>query len=290
MCLLVVCNPNSTPDSKDLHAGACSNPHGFGYAIIAGDKIISNRGMSAKKIIKEFLEMRALYPESYAMWHARYATHGVKNEVNCHPFKVGGSDMTYLAHNGVLDIDIKEGDKRSDTRVFAEDTLPIIGGVSALNDLNVMNILSSWAGSSKICILTVDPSAKYDMYLVNENLGKWDDMGIWWSNQSHAPKKYPTTFYSPSHYADYAWKDDYVDDYAKVWKKENPTVPIDDELLASNENQCMWCMGIQDVYLDPYYCVYCESCLDCGSDKEACLCWKPDREWYEKVNVLGIQD
>ena len=60
--------------------------------------------------------------------------------------------------------------------------------------------------------------------------------------------------------------------------------------LASNENQCMWCMGIQDVYLDPYYCVYCESCLDCGSDKEACLCWKPDRKWYEEVNVLGTKD
>ena len=54
MCLLVVCSPNSTPRKKDLECASCNNPHGFGYAVIAGDKIITGKGMSAKKIIKEF--------------------------------------------------------------------------------------------------------------------------------------------------------------------------------------------------------------------------------------------
>lgn len=275
MCLLVVCNPDSTPDSKDLHAGACNNPHGFGYAVIAGDKIISNRGMSAKKIIKEFLEVRARYPESYAMWHARYATHGVKNEVNCHPFKVGSSDLTYLAHNGILDIDIEVGDKRSDTRIFAEDTLPNMGGVSALNDPNVMDIIGKWAGGSKICVLSVDPSAKYDMYLINEKSGKWDDSGVWWSNQNHIPKTYPTTYYSATTYKDPVWKDDYIDDYAIA--VDHDALPID--------TQCPWCMGIGDMFIDPYYCIYCESCFECGTDKDVCMCWNPDKVWHDEVNV-----
>jgi len=82
MCLLVVCNPNSTPSKDDLHNGACSNPHGFGFAIQTPEGIISERSMSAKKSVKRFLELREQYPEGYAMWHARYATHGVKNEQN----------------------------------------------------------------------------------------------------------------------------------------------------------------------------------------------------------------
>ena len=98
MCLLVVSSPNSTPRKKDLENASCNNPHGFGYAVIAGNKIITGRGMSSKKIIKEFLEVRKQYPNSYAMYHARFATHGVRNEENCHPFKIGGSELSYLAH------------------------------------------------------------------------------------------------------------------------------------------------------------------------------------------------
>ena len=93
MCLLVVSSPNSTPRKKDLENASCNNPHGFGYAVIAGNKIITGRGMSSKKMIKEFLAVRKQYPNSYAMYHARFATHGVRNEENCHPFKIGGSDL-----------------------------------------------------------------------------------------------------------------------------------------------------------------------------------------------------
>ncbi len=98
MCLLVVSSPNSTPRKKDLDCASCNNPHGFGYAVIAGDKIITGKGMSAKKVIKEFLAVRKQYPKSYAMYHARFATHGVKNDDNCHPFKIGGSCI----HIGVV--------------------------------------------------------------------------------------------------------------------------------------------------------------------------------------------
>jgi hypothetical protein len=124
MCLLVVASPNSTPRKKDLECASCNNPHGFGFAVVTPNGIVTGRGMSSKKVIKQFLEVRKQYPESYAMYHARYATHGVKNEDNCHPFKVPSQFDTYLAHNGILDIDIKAGDRRSDTRIFAEDTLP----------------------------------------------------------------------------------------------------------------------------------------------------------------------
>ena len=268
MCLLVVCEPNSTPNAGDLHAGACSNPHGFGFAIHAGDKIISERSMSAKKSIARFLELREQYPNGYAMWHARYATHGVKNEQNCHPFKVGNDERTYLAHNGVLDISIGKSDKRSDTRVFAEDTLPRIGGVSALDDDNVWIMAETWAKGSKIAILTCDPTAQHPMYLLNESAGSWDNEGIWWSNQSHKRTTYLTPTKPTHHDTDKLW--DYAVD-----------VDIDLEL-------CPYCESATDLTDNPYYCNMCKSCFDCSVMIDDCLCYTPNKDWQSKRSLADF--
>ncbi len=47
MCLLVVSSPNSTPRKKDLDNASCNNPHGFGYAVLAGNKIITVVGIDS---------------------------------------------------------------------------------------------------------------------------------------------------------------------------------------------------------------------------------------------------
>jgi predicted glutamine amidotransferase len=199
MCLLVVCKPNAIPKREELTEGACANPHGFGFAIVADGKVIRYRTMSAKKAVSKFLELREQYPSGYAIWHARYATHGVKNEDNCHPYQVGDDTNSFLAHNGVLDTFISKGDKRSDTRVFAEDTLPKLGGVLALEDENIYRMIEGWAGSSKIAVLTTNPQAQYQLYLINERLGTWDEHGVWWSNSSYKRTVVtPRSYYNPS--------------------------------------------------------------------------------------------
>lgn len=144
--------------------------------------------MSAKRSIARFLAIRAEYPDSYAIWHSRIATHGVKNESNCHPFRVGGDKLTYLAHNGVLSVCQDKDDKRSDTRVFAEEVLPAMGGVTALDNETVFDMVCDWARGSKIAILTIDPRAKKSLYIINQKSGEWDDNSIWWSNTRHRPK------------------------------------------------------------------------------------------------------
>ena len=147
--------------------------------------------MSAKRSIKRFLMFRAQYPDSYAIWHSRIATHGVKNESNCHPFQVGGDRLTYLAHNGMLDVDQPKDDKRSDTRVFAEEVLPAMGGVCSLDNPTIFDMVSGWARNSKLAILTLDPKAERQLYIINEKAGSWDDNFVWWSNTRHRPvKKY----------------------------------------------------------------------------------------------------
>lgn len=267
MCLLVVSSPNSTPTKKQLQNASCNNPHGFGYAVIAGNKIITGRGMSSKKIIAEFLEVRKKYPSSYAMFHARYATHGVKNEENCHPFKVGNSNLTYLAHNGILDVKIQPNDKRSDTRIFAEDILPSMGGITALDNANLYKMIEKWAGGSKVAVFTLDPKAEYDCYIINEDLGDWDNDGNWWSNDTY---KYE---YSWNHY---------------ITTSHDGMSEISDDTA---QYECLACGALIDLQENPYYCDYCNSCLDCTMSVEGgCLCWIPERDEYRQHKLVGSYD
>jgi len=279
MCLLVVCNPNSTPSKDELTTGACKNPHGFGFAIDTGSGIISERSMSAKKSIARFLELREQYPDGYAMWHARYATHGVKNELNCHPFKVSGEHDTYLAHNGVLDILIPKGDRRSDTRIMAEELLPRLGGVSALDDDYVYDMISSWSNGNKIAVMTNDPSAQYKIYIINESAGSWDSNGIWWSNNSHQPTPTITTYtHEPSVY-------DIV-----VADRHFQSTDYED-----NKFECPNCEALIDLWESELYCLNCEACFDCSAQFLDCLCYNPqtkdmlrdeygfiNEKWYSK--------
>jgi len=269
MCLLVVSSPNATPKKSELETSACNNPHGFGYAVIANGQIITGRGMSAKKMIREFLAVRKQYPNGYAMFHARYATHGVKNEQNCHPFPVGGRTDTYLAHNGVLDIKINNGDKRSDTRVFAEDTLPHIGGVAALDDENVEKLVSKWAAGSKIAILTTDPNAMYDCYIINEDAGHWDNAGNWWSNSTYKKSTY-----------DYSYWDN------KSWSDSYDTASDPHEKFA-----CKLCGSVPFEDANPYYCEMCMSCVDCyGIYGDTCLCWMPEHDSKKALARQAVID
>jgi glutamine amidotransferase len=256
MCLLVVASPNSTPRKKDLECASCNNPHGFGFAVITPNGIVTGRGMSSKKVIQRFLEVRKEFPNSWAMFHARFATHGVKNEDNCHPFKVPSNPQTYLAHNGILDIKISAGDKRSDTRIFAEDTLPSMGGVTALDDDHVWAMVSKWALGSKIVVFTLDPSAKEQCYIVNEDAGHWDNDGMWWSNNGYKP----VTWSSSSYFSTPASK---------------PAEIVD----AVDMGECTRCGTIAFEDSNPYYCEMCYSCYDCyGSYEDTCLCWTPQHD------------
>jgi glutamine amidotransferase len=262
MCLLVVASPNSTPRKKDLECASCNNPHGFGFAVVTPNGIVTGRGMSSKKVIKKFLEVRKEFPDSYAMFHARYATHGVKNEDNCHPFKVPNSHDTYLAHNGILDIKISAGDRRSDTRIFAEDTLPSMGGVTALDDEHVWTMVSKWSLGSKIAIFTLDPSAKEVCYIINESAGHWDNEGMWWSNTTYKQSTWSTYLSMPSTASATALNDS---GYAE------------DGLVY----ECAHCLTIAEDDSSPYYCEMCFTCYDCdGMYQDTCLCWTPESDRY----------
>ena len=269
MCMLCVIPPGVIPSREKLENSALNNPHGFGFAIIVPEehRIIRERTMNADESVNRFLELRTYYPDGYAMWHARYATHGSQTVLNCHPFVVGNDDRTYLGHNGILDITIAPKDDRSDTRVFAEDLLPAIGGVSALDNDHVWRMLEDYTTGSKVCILTVDPTAKHQCYLLNEKAGKVDETGVWWSNDSCKLDYGYSTLGKGKSYSSWFSDKDYDFSYGKT---DSPY-----EVERVDIYDCPSCSAIMDeeeiMNMDGR-CIYCMYCFDCLSDEEACLC------------------
>jgi hypothetical protein len=268
MCMLCVIPPNVIPSRQKLENSALNNPHGFGFAIVipSENRIHVERTMNADTSINRFLDMRGKYPEGYAMWHARYATHGSMTVENCHPFQVGvGNSLTYLAHNGILPIIEPKGDDRSDTRIFAEDLLPAIGGVTALDNPQVSNLIEDFTGGSKVCILTIDPRAEYQCYLYHAEKGKKDESGVWWSNDTC-----------------------YLDNYTRgSWKSINP---LDFGLSESSSKTggldyavCTVCETYTDTNMlewDESFCVTCGSCYECESYITNCMCYQgSEKTW-----------
>ena len=266
MCMLCVAAPGLVPDREKLENSALNNPHGYGWAIAipSENRILRERTMNADESINRFLEMRSYYPEGYAMWHARYATHGSKTVENCHPFAVGNDERTYLAHNGILDISIAKNDDRSDTKVFAEDLLPAIGGVASLDNELVFEMLEDNARGSKIAIITVDPAAKHQAYLLNAEAGKEDEQGVWWSNDSCkldygygiSSKSKTSTWVSDKDY-DF-WTPSPKGDKSMWYECANCAVFMDNEMLETYDDTC-------------YACGFCFSCSTVYTD---CMCYR----------------
>jgi len=268
MCLLMVAKPNAMPTDDQLTCACANNPDGFGYAVHTGKTIITGRGMNHNDVIDRFLTTREKHINGWAMFHARMTTHGETVKENCHPFRVGGSPDTILAHNGILsNVKIPAGDKRSDTRVFAEDLLP--ARLNILDHKKKFKKLEKWAGGSKIAVFTTDRRLNKAMYIINEKLGSWDDDGLWWSNSSYKQSYYITPTYGRTG----SWVPSY--DIAKgdgkyVLDGQDLTEFVEDGLACS---YCGHFFEETDYYHG--YCQTCWVCMECQDFEESCMCYTP---------------
>lgn len=271
MCMLCVIPPNVLPSREKLENSALNNPDGFGFAIAIPkeNRILCERTMNADESINRFLEMRAKYPDGYAIWHSRLATHGRKDVSNCHPFAVGGDERTYLAHNGILPVLEDAKDERSDTRIFAEDLLGRIGGVLALDNPQVWNLLEDFTTGSKIAILTVDPDAEHQLYLLHADKGKYDSSGVWWSNDSCYLETWYSKYYSaPTTGASVTHAASMLEEEEGAWLECRVCEEVKDYWTALTKNE-------QD------YCPTCGSCYECDAFHTNCLCYVKGGRTYD---------
>ncbi|ALG06345.1 hypothetical protein [Kibdelosporangium phytohabitans] len=177
---------NVMPDEHALANGAAINNNGHGFAIVTGDSIVIERSMDSRELIERFVAARHTHPSGPALFHSRWATAGVIDVANCHPFEVGGSARTVLAHNGIMPASAQptKRDQRSDTRIVAEDFLPM-EPFGPLNTARARTRLEAWLTTcNKVVILTVDPRFERHAYVLNERAGNWNNE-IWYSNHDH---------------------------------------------------------------------------------------------------------
>src|SRR4051794_19310323 len=167
MCLLSFYPAGILPNTDALLNGAVVNTDGYGYAIVAGDQIQARHGLDAEKMIAAFAADRSSNPDGPALFHCRFATHGDTSTKNCHPFRVGGDSRTVLAHNGVLPklVQPAKKDPRSDTRILADDFLPLFGSMRVRR--NRLRLQRWMTPANKLVVLTVDRRFTKQAYILH---------------------------------------------------------------------------------------------------------------------------
>ena len=267
MCILSYLPPDAEVDLEGLMNGGFSNPDGHGWAIASRDGIVMRRTLNLDEALSTFAEARVRHAGP-ALFHSRWATHGTVNVGNVHPFLVGGSHKTVVAHNGILPVEAHPlgDDDRSDTRKFADEILP--RRFRRLDKLSVTKALSKWCGAgNKLAILTVDPRYQSSAYLINQNCGEWDELsGVWHSNADY---RLPYGRWTPiSQTSTPAAPGSVVKSAA-----ESAAVFGGNE-MGVLDNTCRLC-GI-GWYSRNGYCDYCKSCEDCNEWAKDCQCWSPN--------------
>jgi hypothetical protein len=135
-------------------------------------------------------------------------------------------------------------------------------------------MVEGWASGSKIAVLTTNPKAQYQLYLINESLGHWDDNGVWWSNSSYKRITYtPKSYYTPTPtIADASTK-------GSEYKLEQEYY---EELLNNPDNydqlvidSCPNCEALIDIDRSSEYCQYCDTCMSCWMTWQDCMCYTP---------------
>ncbi len=265
MCILSFLPPQTPVDVDGLFNGGINNPHGHGWAIVAGDAIIEGKSLDLADALDDFARARERHRDGPALFHSRWATHGSITINNVHPFVVGGSANTVVAHNGILPVSAHpdRGDDRSDTRKFADEILPT--RFRRLDRSTVQTALAQWCGmGNKLVILTVDPRYRRSSYLVNESAGHWDKAtGIWHSNR------------------------DYQD--CSTWRHGASFGAGDDDDRAASAGHYLFCCEVCEYGLvdSNGYCMECRSCVDCFEHVRDCMCWSRGYPALEEPGALA---
>lgn len=167
MCVIFVLPAGVNIDDDKLDKAVANNWHGYGI-------VLKDEGAKRLEVRRKYSESNGADPEEVARIlrenddvtryvHLRHTTAGENGIENCHPFSVYNSNSreVYLMHNGTMyDFKPALNDKRSDTRIFAEefvsDLLLHFEGDLGRGDYNypiIKKILERQAGTSNKLLL-----------------------------------------------------------------------------------------------------------------------------------------
>jgi Glutamine amidotransferases class-II len=176
MCMAIYKPTGKQIKRKYLKNAFNANPHGCGIAWVENGEINILKGMwTFDKFWAEY-QAREKHP---MLIHFRFATHGEKNETNCHPFMLNGGQFAMI-HNGVLPI-AQTIEHLSDTGNFCELVLnPLLKTVQPDNPALRYLIEQTIGKNNKIAVIDVSGNAT----IYNEGAGHWHK-GVWYSNDGY---------------------------------------------------------------------------------------------------------
>lgn len=178
MCLAIYKPADTAPDWNAYENGHDANNDSWGFAAVVNGKIVTNCGLGK---FEEFREAFEPYADKQAIIHFRWATHGNKDEANCHPFMV--ADNLAMIHNGVIHIQCSVNQSMSDTWHFNELVLKPMHDRDpdfyTRSDVIFTQELAH--AGSKFVFLRADG----DFGIWNASDGEWEKDGHWYSNDSY---------------------------------------------------------------------------------------------------------
>jgi hypothetical protein len=185
MCIAIL-NPADGAELSRRQVRNCyhNNPDGCGMAWSYGGKLYTWRSVNSgyRSFIKQYRAVRELGVSVVA--HFRLATHGRRDEDNCHPFLVKDGQLA-VVHNGIITqadkaFGGKENRHKSDTWLFCENILESLPE-EWWDDEGLLELVSDYLSGSKLIILPTDGR----WVIINPGLGDWEKDGNWYSNSTH---------------------------------------------------------------------------------------------------------
>ena len=256
------------PSKRTLKTCFKNNPHGAGFMVATGDKVVIHKGfMEFSDFWKALRSAREEYEDTSAyVMHFRISTQGGVRADGCHPFPLSG-DMDELrkldteceigiAHNGIISLTSTGYGKSvdySDTMKFITDYLSlIIKSRGYFKDDATVELIDRLCGS-KLAIL----DARGHCELIGRGWQMSD--GVWYSNDSYIERtiETKTTSYYPSFFdwgkEEVPWVESYkvadpYDDYINANGLYD--FPIDEcpACEIGDASYCDWCVKYAECY------------------------------------------
>lgn len=194
MCIIVYIPYNvEIPDDDILMNCWANNPDGAGLMYRRGHQVVIEKGMmTVDSLLDKIDKMRKMKNRDDLCLHFRFATHGLKNEGNTHPFPIThkiaeltATDITCkmgVAHNGIIQMILPKNSQLSDTMHFIKkiDGRPMAHIKSALKK-----------SRSKYCLMTGKDTTLIGKFTKED--------GIYYSNDSFMFSMY--TYYGEGAYS-----------------------------------------------------------------------------------------
>lgn len=194
MCIIVAKPAGvAIPSEKTFESCFTSNKDGIGISYARqGERPVIHKGFANVKKLMRVLDISNITPEHNLVVHFRFATHGKKDQGNCHPFPLCSSfeDMRLLhcsadctiAHNGVFS-GMPQSEKFSDTMKFIGGILSSNEVMQNLDSKSVKELIRGYCGfGSKLAFLRESGISLVGDYQ--------EEAGVYYSNHQYKTYNY----------------------------------------------------------------------------------------------------